>query len=57
MSKYVIIPSIIDTQKEFSAFKINEIIKGGSLDHGTAVFGDFDVDMVIYSDGKIRNLW
>ena len=32
--------------------KINEIIKAGSMGHGTAVFGDFDVDLVIYSDGK-----
>ena len=22
------------------------------MGHGTAVFGDFDVDLVIYSDGK-----
>ena len=31
---------------------INEIIKAGSLGHGTPVFGDFDVDLVIYSSGK-----
>ena len=32
---------------------IGEVIKGGSLGHGTAVPGDFDLDIVIYSPGKI----
>lgn len=31
---------------------IGEVIKGGSLGHGTAVPGDFDLDLVIYSAGK-----
>ena len=48
--------NILNFQQEFTAFKINEIIKGGSLGHGTAVFGDFDVDLVIYSDGKYHYL-
>ena len=29
-----------------------EIIKGGSLGHGTAVPGDFDLDLVLYSEGN-----
>ena len=28
------------------------MIKGGSLGHGTAVPGDFDLDLVIYSSGE-----
>ena len=40
------------TQQNFSGFKIHNIFKAGSLGHGTAVFGDFDVDLVIYSDSK-----
>ena len=43
------------TQQNFSAFKIHNIIKAGSLGHGTAVFGNFDVDLVIYSDSKQLN--
>ena len=30
---------------------MNEVIKAGSLGHGTAVPGDFDLDLVIYSSG------
>ena len=46
---------IIFFQQNFSAFKIHNIIKAGSLGHGTAVFGNFDVDLVIYSDSKQLN--
>ena len=28
------------------------VLTAGSLGHGTGVFGNFDVDLVIYSDGK-----
>ena len=45
---------VLSVQRNFTfsdGSKINEIIKAGSLGHGTAVFGDFDVDLVIYSDG------
>ena len=31
---------------------IQEIIKGGSLGHGTAVPGKFDLDLVVYSRGE-----
>ena len=31
---------------------VNEVIKGGSLGHGTAVPGNFDVDLVMYSDSE-----
>ena len=44
-----------DFQQNFSAFNIHNIIKAGSLGHGTGVFGNFDVDLVIYSDGKQLN--
>ena len=39
------------TQRGFQRFNISEIIKGGSLGHGTAVPGDYDIDLVIYSRG------
>ena len=32
---------------------MSEIIKAGSLGHGTAVRGHYDLDMVIYSDSKV----
>ena len=44
--------NLFDLQQNFSAIKIHNIIKAGSLGHGTAVFGNFDVDLVIYSDSK-----
>jgi len=31
---------------------VNEIVKSGSLGHGTAVPGDFDLDLVLYSQGE-----
>ena len=31
---------------------ISEIIKGGSLGHGTAVPNNFDLDLVVYSRGE-----
>ena len=31
----------------------NEVVKGGSLGHGTAVPGHFDVDLVMYSTGEL----
>ena len=33
-------------------FKVNKIIKGGSLGHGTAVPGHYDIDLVVYSEGR-----
>lgn len=33
-------------------FKVNEVIKGGSLGHGTVVPGHFDVDLVLYSESE-----
>ena len=33
---------------------VSEVIKAGSLGHGTAVNGEYDLDLVIYSDSKIR---
>ena len=35
-------------------FIISEILKAGSLGHGTAVKGHYDLDMVIYSDSKLE---
>lgn len=32
--------------------KCNEPIKAGSLGHGTAVPGHYDLDIVVYSEGK-----
>ena len=34
-------------------FTLTETIKAGSLGHGTAVQGHYDLDLVIYSDSKI----
>ena len=31
---------------------VNEIVKSGSLGHGTAVPGEFDLDLVLYSQGE-----
>ena len=39
-------------QRSFQGFNISEIIKGGSLGHGTGVHGNFDIDLVVYSRGK-----
>ena len=33
-------------------FVVSEVIKAGSLGHGTAVPGHFDLDLVVYSDSK-----
>ena len=33
-------------------FVISEVIKAGSLGHGTAVQGHFDLDLVVYSESK-----
>lgn len=44
--------TLLEQRFQFSdGSRINEIIKAGSLGHGTPVFGDFDVDLVIYSNG------
>ena len=32
---------------------VSEVVKGGSLGHGTAIPGDFDLDLVLYSRGNI----
>ena len=31
---------------------VSEVVKAGSLGHGTAVPGDYDLDLVVYSDSK-----
>lgn len=38
-------------QTDFEGFNISEIVKAGSLGHGTAVQGHYDIDLVIYSRG------
>ena len=38
-------------QTHFRDFNISEIHKAGSLGHGTAVPGHYDIDLVIYSRG------
>jgi hypothetical protein len=35
---------------------ISEVIKAGSLGHGTAVPGHYDLDIVIYSESKYGKL-
>jgi hypothetical protein len=39
-------------QENFEGFNISDIIEAGSMGHGTAVPGHFDIDLVIYSRGK-----
>ena len=31
---------------------MSEVVKAGSLGHGTAVPGHYDLDIVVYSDSK-----
>jgi hypothetical protein len=35
---------------------VSEIVKGGSLGHGTAVPGKFDLDLVLYSRGEYSHM-
>ena len=32
--------------------RVSEIVKAGSMGHGTIVPGSFDIDLVLYSHGK-----
>ena len=43
-------------QVHFKDFNISEIIKAGSLGHGTAVPGKYDIDLVIYSRSKCNEI-
>ena len=36
--------------------RVTEIVKAGSLGQGTAIPGDFDLDVVLYSQGIIYTL-
>lgn len=36
-------------EQNFDGFNISEIVKGGSMGHGTAIPGHFDIDLVLYS--------
>ena len=38
-------------QAHFTSFNISDVVKGGSLGHGTAVPGHYDIDLIIYSRG------
>ena len=39
--------------EETIGFNVSDIIKGGSLGHGTAVEGNYDLDLVLYSQGML----
>lgn len=41
-------------QKEEDSFNVSEIVEGGSIGHGTTVPGEFDIDLIIYSRGKLK---
>ena len=41
-------------QDGFEGFNVSEIIKGGSLGHGTVVPQKYDIDLVVYSRGKFK---
>ena len=55
----VIIYTTLQSGEGGGSMTISEVIKAGSLGHGTAVNGEYDLDLVIYSDSKIRmrNYW
>ena len=44
----------IEFQTQYN-FNISEIITAGSLGHGTAIPGNFDLDLVLYSRGNDIN--
>ncbi len=49
--------SIIQMQRKLSSsthprIRVSEIVKAGSMGHGTIVPGSFDIDLVLYSQGK-----
>ena len=48
---------ISDLQTHFKGFNISEIIKAGSLGDGTAVIGNYDIDLVVYSRGIYINIY
>ena len=43
---------IISLLQRCPHFIVNEVIKGGSLGHGTVVPGHFDTDLVLYSQSE-----
>ena len=55
----VIIYTTLQSGEGGGGMTVSEVIKAGSLGHGTAVNGEYDLDLVIYSDSKIRmhNYW
>ncbi len=44
------------SQQNVKSFNISEIVKAGSIGHGTTVPGHFDTDLVIYSRGSYVSL-
>ena len=54
----IVILSTLNFQTQFryqyNSFNISEIVEGGSMGHGTTVPNEFDIDLVIYSRGKIQ---
>ena len=49
------VDTIVRTLHRFQqGIAINEVIKAGSLGHGTAVPGHYDIDIVIYSSSKLK---
>ena len=43
-------PSYIVDERKIG-FSVFDIIKAGSLGHGTSVEGNYDLDLVVYSSG------
>jgi hypothetical protein len=52
----VILSTFVQTQfrYQYDSFNISEIVEGGSMGHGTTVPNEFDIDLVIYSRGKLQ---
>ena len=46
------IDEIVRTLHTNKVLTVNEAVKGGSLGQGTAVLGEFDLDLVVYSSSQ-----
>ena len=46
------VASLQENLESATGITVSEVVKSGSLEHGTAVQGNFDIDLVIHSKGK-----
>ena len=50
-SKPLFVYGVVTHKTRFTKFNISEVLKAGSLGHGTVVPDHYDIDLVIYSRG------